>query len=198
MSENADAILDCWELGETGDMALAKILKGDVSPSGKLPVTIPRTIGQLPFHYSQKEINNTKDYLFSSKKPLYPFGFGLSFSKFSYSNIAISSTKMLPNKTITVSVDLLNTGNVVAKEVVQMYLKDEYATVMQPNRILKAFQKVELKPGETKTITFKITPEMLMHSGVDMKKIIEPGFFSVFIGGSSLADLNTRFEYATK
>jgi len=198
IAENADAILDCWELGETGDMALAKILKGDVSPSGKLPVTIPRTIGQIPFHYSQKEINNTKDYLFSSKKPLYPFGFGLSYSKFNYSNIVISSTKMLPNKIITVSVDLSNIGHFAAKEVVQMYLKDEYSTVMQPDRVLKAFQKVELNPGETKKISFKITPEMLMHSDVDMKKIIEPGFFSVFIGGSSTADLTTRFDYATK
>jgi len=198
IAENADAILDCWELGESGDMALAKILKGDVSPSGKLPVTVPRTIGQLPFHYNQKEINNTKDYLFSSAKPLFPFGFGLSYSKFNYSNIAISKTKMLPNQTITVSVDLSNTGSFVAKEAVQLYVKDEYSTVMQPDRALKSFQKVELKPGETKTITFKITPEMLMHSGVDMKKVIEPGFFSLFIGGSSTADLSTRFEYATK
>lgn len=198
IAEKADAILDCWDLGESGDLAIAKIINGEFSPSGKLPVTVPRNIGQIPFHYSQKEINNRKGYLFSSSKPLYPFGFGLSYSTFNYSNITLSKDKMYPNQSITVSIDLSNTGNFIAKEVAQLYLKDEFSTVMQPNRVLKSFQKVELQPGETKKLTFNITPEMLMHSGLDMKKIIEPGYFSVFIGGSSEANLSTRFEYISK
>lgn len=198
IAEKADAILDSWVLGESGDLALAKILVGDVSPSGKLPVTVPRSIGQIPFHYNQKEINYHKDYIFSSAKPLFPFGFGLSYSTFKYSNISLDKTKMFPKQNVTASIDLTNTGKYTAKEVIQLYLKDEYSLIMQPNRVLKGFQKIELKPGETQKVSFQVTPEMLMRSDINMNKTIEPGFFSLFIGGSSKAELTTRFEYLLK
>ncbi|MBR9908804.1 MAG: beta-glucosidase [Gammaproteobacteria bacterium] len=185
ISEQADAILDSWDLSEFGDLAIAKILFGEVSPSGKLPVTVPRTIGQFPFHYSQKEINYKKGYLFQQPGPLYPFGHGLSYTAFNYSEPKLSSTEMERDGKLVVRVDVSNTGKFAAKEVVQLYLKDLIGSVIRPDKELKGFQKIELEPGETRTVEFTITPDMLVFTGLEMEPVLEAGDYQVMVGTSS-------------
>jgi beta-glucosidase len=192
-AEKADAIVDCWELSEFGDRAVAKILFGDVVPSGKLPVTVPRSIGQIPFHYSQKEINYKKDYLFSDFTPLYPFGYGLSYTTFEYSTIQLSDTTLTNDSKITASIDVTNLGDVAAKEVVQLYVKDLYGSVTRANKELKAFDKMSLNAGETKTVSFEITPEILEFTGLDMTKKAEKGAFKLLIGGASDTTNEAKF-----
>ncbi|WPR70113.1 glycoside hydrolase family 3 N-terminal domain-containing protein [Flavobacterium sp. NG2] len=194
ISEQADAILDTWDLSEFGDESTAKIIFGEVSPSGKSPVTVPRSIGQLPFHYSMKEINYKKGYLFLKDGPLYPFGYGLSFAKFEYSNLKLSANEITPTSEIEVSVTIKNTGTVKAKEVVQMYLKDEIGSVTRPDKELKAFDKIELNPGESKVVKFTITPKMLEFTGLKMDKILEAGDYTVMVGTSSNEYLKTNFK----
>jgi len=194
IAENADAILDCWELSEFGDKAVAKILFGEICPSGKLPVTVPRTIGQLPFHYSQKEINFKKGYLFSDVKHLFPFGYGQSYTRFNYSNLQLSDSTMTVKSEIKVSVDVQNTGDRTGKEVVQLYIKDLYGSVVRPMKELKGFQKIELKAGETKTVSFIIAEEMLKMTDISMKRVAEPGAFTVMVGGSSDSCLSGNFK----
>lgn len=194
ISDKADAILDGWDLSEFGDNSMAKIIFGDVSPSGKSPVTIPRSIGQLPFHYSAKEINNKKGYLFMKNGPLYPFGYGLSYASFKYSDLKLSNPEMTPETEITVSVNITNTGNVKAKEVVQMYIKDIIGSVTRPDKELKGFEKIELNSGETKTVNFIITPKMLEFTGLKMNKILEAGDYKVIVGTSSKDGLTGEFR----
>ncbi|MEP5341938.1 MAG: glycoside hydrolase family 3 N-terminal domain-containing protein [Algibacter sp.] len=198
ISELSDAILDGWDLSEKGDNSLAKIIFGKVSPSGKLPVTIPRSIGQLPFHYSGKQINSKKEYLFMEKGPLYPFGYGLSYATFEYTNLKLSSKEMTSQTQIKVKIDVTNTGNVKAKEVVQLYLKDEIGSVTRPDKELKGFEKIELEPGETKTVGFYIVPEMLKFTGLKMEKILEAGDYTVMIGTSSQEVISERFKLNKK
>lgn len=194
IAEKADAILDTWDLSEFGDHSTAKIIFGDVSPSGKSPVTIPRSIGQLPYHYSMKEINYKKEYLFLGQGPLFPFGHGLSYGKFDYSDIKVSSSEITPTSEITVSVTVKNSGKVKAKEVVQMYVKDEIGSVTRPDKELKAFDKIELAPGESKTVSFTITPKMLEFTGIKMEKTLEAGDYTVMMGTSSKEYLETTFK----
>ncbi len=194
ISEQADAILDAWDLSELGDASLAKIIFGDVSPSGKSPVTIPRSIGQLPFHYSMKEINNKKGYLFLEDGPLYPFGYGLSYGKFEYKNLKLSDSTITPTSEITISVDVSNTGKVKAKEVVQFYLKDDIGSVTRPDKELKGFKKIELAPGESKTVSFTINPKILEFTGLTMEKILETGDYTVMVGTSSKEGVTGKFR----
>lgn len=194
ISEQADAILDAWDLSELGDASLAKIIFGDVSPSGKSPVTIPRSIGQLPFHYSMKEINNKKGYLFLEDGPLYPFGYGLSYGTFEYKNLTLSDSIITPTSEITISVDVSNTGKVKAKEVVQFYLKDDIGSVTRPDKELKGFEKIELAPGESKTVSFTINPKMLEFTGLTMEKILETGDYTVMVGTSSKEGVTGKFR----
>ena len=184
IAKEANAILDTWDLSEFGDE----------SPSGKSPVTIPRSIGQIPFHYSMKEINYKKEYLFLGKGPLYPFGHGLSYVDFEYSDISISKAEITPDTELEVSVKVTNNGNVKAKEVVQMYIKDEIGSVTRPDKELKGFDKIELNPGESKTVSFEITPKMLEFTGLKMKKVLEAGDYTVKIGTSSQEYLETTFK----
>ncbi|WP_231961790.1 glycoside hydrolase family 3 N-terminal domain-containing protein [Algibacter lectus] len=194
ISELADAVLDGWDLSEKGDNSFAKVIFGEVSPSGKLPVTVPRSIGQLPFHYSGKEINNKKEYLFMEKGPLYPFGFGLSYANFEYANLKLSSEVITPETEIEVRVDVKNTSAILAKEVVQLYIKDEVGSVMRPNKELKAFEKVLIKGGETKTVRFVITPKMLEFTGVHIEKVLEKGAYTIMVGTSSSQGVTGKFE----
>jgi beta-glucosidase len=194
IAEQADAILDTWDLSEFGDESTARIVFGEVSPSGKSPVTIPRSIGQIPFHYSMKEINYKKEYLFLGKGPLYPFGHGLSYANFEYSDIAISNAEITPDTELEVSVKVTNNGSVKAKEVVQMYIKDEIGSVTRPDKELKGFEKIELDAGESKTVSFKITPKMLEFTGISMEKVLEAGDYTVKIGTSSQEYLETTFK----
>ena len=185
IAEQADAILDCWDLSEFGDEVLARMMFGEYSPSGKLPVTVPRTIGQIPFHYSQKEINYKKGYLFAKSGPLFPFGHGLSYASFAYANLKLSNEEMPRDGKLTVSVDVSNTGNLTAKEVVQLYVKDLIGSVVRPDKELKGFRKIELKPGETRQVQFTISPEMLAFTGLDNKPVVEAGDHEVMVGTSS-------------
>ncbi|MEO7309270.1 MAG: glycoside hydrolase family 3 N-terminal domain-containing protein [Chitinophagaceae bacterium] len=197
-SKSADAILDCWDLSEFGNEAIAKAIFGQINPSGKLPVTIPHTIGQLPFHYSQKEINFKKGYLFIENGPLYPFGFGLSYTTFKYDDLKLSSTTINPKSEIKVSIKVANTGNLTGKEVVELYVKDLIGSVTRPDKELKAFQKIELKAGETKTVSFTINPEQLKFTKADMKFGLEAGDYTVQVGSSSAVGLKTNFKLTLK
>ena len=194
IAREADAILDCWDLSEFGDESIAKIIFGEVNPSGKSPVTIPRSIGQLPFHYSVKGINHKKGYLFMENGPLFPFGHGLSYTTFEYADLKFSQPEITPNSEIEVSVNITNSGQRAGKEVVQLYIKDEIGSVTRPDKELKAFQKIELKPGETKKVSFTITTEMLAFTGQNMKKILEAGAYTVTIGTSSARGLSGSFR----
>lgn len=194
IAAEADAILDTWDLSEFGDESTAKIIFGEVSPSGKSPVTIPRSIGQIPFHYSMKEINYKKEYLFLGKGPLYPFGHGLSYGDFEYSDISISNGEITPDTELEVSIKVTNNGSVKAKEVVQMYIKDEIGSVTRPDKELKGFEKIELDAGESTTVSFKITPKMLEFTGISMEKVLESGDYTVKIGTSSQDYLETTFK----
>jgi beta-glucosidase len=185
IADQADAILDVWEQGERGDEATAMLLSGKVGPSGRLPVTVPRHVGQLPIHYAQKRINFKKTYLFEKEGPLYPFGFGLSYTRFDYSNISLSSAQLSPNNPITASITITNSGQRLGQEVVQLYISDPVASVTRPAKELKGFQKITLKPGESRIVSFAITPDMLLHTGADMN--LDPGYgrFSIEIAPSA-------------
>jgi beta-glucosidase len=194
IDEHADAILDCWELSEFGDKAIAKMIFGQATPSGKLSVTVPRSIGQIPFHYSQKEINYKKGYLFADSAPLYPFGFGMSFTNFEYSNFRLSDSVLTMNNKITAEVEVMNTGKVAGSEVVQLYIKDVIGSVLRPDKELKGFEKITLKPGESKTVSFTIAPDMLAFTGLEMQEVIEAGEYAILVGGASSDFLEEVFR----
>lgn len=195
LSEKVNALLDCWELSEFGDEAIARVLFGDVNPSGKLPVTVPRTIGQLPFHYSQKAINDKKGYLFVENSPLYPFGYGISYTSFNYSNLSSDKDEYTFSENVNVSVDVTNIGKSGGNEIVQLYIRDPYAKVLRPDKLLKGFKKVWINPGETVKVSFCITPEMFEYTLPEMKSIIDPGEYEVMIGGNSTELLNKKIYF---
>lgn len=202
IAKDIPSILECWFLGDhTGD-AIANVLFGDYNPSGKLPVTFPRSVGQIPIYYNHLntgrpfEENNkyTSKYLDSPVTPLYPFGFGLSYTTFKYENLKVEKNKIKIGDSTDIFINVTNTGNVGGAEVVQLYLRDLVASVSMPVEELKGFQKIYLNSGETKTVKFIITPKMLELYDVNMKKTIEPGKFEVMIGGSSVNLLSNYFE----
>ena len=191
----ADALLYAWQSGSEAGHAVAKILFGDVNPSGKLPMTVPRSTGQIPIYYNTKQIGKTRDfqdyqaYKNEKNSPLYTFGYGLSYSSFKYSNLQLSAEKMKREDTLEVSVDLTNTSGVEGTEVVQLYLRDVAASRTRPLRELKAFKRVKVKQGETAQVVFKLTSKDLELYGANQCFEAEPGEFEIFVGGSSEADL---------
>jgi beta-glucosidase len=199
--ENVPAILNVWFGGTETAYAIGDVLFGDVNPSGKLPMTFPQNVGQIPLFYNHKNTGRPlpegkwfekfrSNYLDVSNDPLYPFGYGLSYTTFKYSDISLSSASMNSNGEITASVTVTNTGNVAGKEVVQMYIRDLVGSITRPVKELKGFEKIELKAGESKTVNFKITPELLKFYNYDLEYVFEPGDFNVMIGGNS-ADVKT-------
>ena len=202
-AEKISTIVEAWQLGtETGN-AVAQVLYGDYNPSGKLPMSFPRNIGQVPIaynHYSTGRFTNKDNNVFWShysdveKTPLYPFGYGLSYTTFEYSNLKINKKSFPKGEKIEVSVDLKNTGKVTGKEVAQLYLQDEFASVVRPVKELKGFEMIELKAGETKTITFTLTDAELGFYNNQNEFVVEPGSFKVMVGGSSDANLTTQFN----
>lgn len=204
--QNMDAILETWWTGTRGGDAIAQTLFGDNNPNGKLPISFPRNVGQIPIYYNHK--NTGRPYLgltdpeqkYKSRytdvdnSPLYPFGYGLSYTTFAYSNLKISNAKPKFNEKIKVTVDVANTGNYDGAEVVQLYVKDAVGSVTRPVRELKGFEKIQLKKGEKKTVTFEISSEDLKFYNIDMKNTAEPGDFTLFVGGNSNADLQQNFE----
>jgi beta-glucosidase len=202
-AEKIPTIVEAWQLGtETGN-AVAQILYGDYNPSGKLPMSFPRNIGQVPIaynHYSTGRFTNKDNNVFWShysdveKTPLYPFGYGLSYTTFEYSNLKINKKTFSKGEKVEVSVDLKNTGKVTGKEVAQLYLHDEFASVVKPVKELKGFEMIELKAGETKTITFTLTDAELGFYNNQNEFVVEPGTFKVMVGGNSDAKLSDKFE----
>src|SRR5438874_5572705 len=202
-AEHVPAIVESWFLGiETGP-ALAAVLFGDVSPSGKLPVTFPRAVGQIPLYYNHKNTGRpTGPYKYTSKyidlpvTPLFPFGHGLSYTTFSYSDLRLSAPRITPTGTLRASVSVTNTGSREAAEVVQLYVHDEVASVTRPVRALAGLRRVSLKPVEARTVEFSLTAKELGLYNKDMKFVVEPGKFRVFVGGSSVGGLEGEFEVA--
>ncbi|MEM9527816.1 MAG: glycoside hydrolase family 3 N-terminal domain-containing protein, partial [Bacteroidota bacterium] len=197
IADQADAILDSWDLSEFGDQSLARMIFGLDVPSGRLPVTVPRSIGQLPFHYSGKEINNKKGYLFLKIGPLYPFGYGLSYGKIVYGKPTITGNTLRPDGALTVNVEVSNQGQHPAQEVVQLYLKDEIGSVTRPDRELKAFKKVNLPPGASEMVRFSITSDQLRFTRADGVFGLESGDYQAIVGPSSAEGTLLKFRLIT-
>lgn len=184
LAERVPAILECWYLGQEGGTAVAEVLFGDVNPGGKLPVSLPRGVGQLPLFYNHKPTAQ-RGYLFASTRPLFPFGHGLSYTTFSYSAPTVFPARIPPDGRATVSVEVTNTGKRAGDEVVQLYIRDEVSRATRPVMELKGFRRITLAPGESRTVTFEVGPEQLSYHGLDMKRVVEPGRFRVMVGGGS-------------
>jgi beta-glucosidase len=194
--ENVPAILNVWFPGSEAGNAIGDVLFGAVNPSGKLTATFPQNIGQVPIYYSHKNTGRPlakgqwfqkyrSNYLDVSNEPLFPFGFGLSYTNFSYSNVSLSRNTMRPAESINASVTVTNTGNREGKEVVQLYIRDVVGSSTRPVKELKGFQKISLKPGESKTVSFTIRLNDLKFYNNELKWVAEPGAFTVFIGTDS-------------
>jgi len=194
--ENVPAILNVWFAGSEAGYAISDVLFGDVNPSGKLTTTFPQNIGQIPLYYNHKNTGRPlpegqwfqkfrSNYLDVSNEPLYPFGFGLSYTNFTYSNVKLSSNKMNSTGNITASVTVTNAGSREGMEVVQLYIRDLVGSVTRPVKELKDFQKINLKPGESREVTFTISVDDLKFYDYDLNFVAEPGEFHVFIGGNS-------------
>jgi beta-glucosidase len=184
LAEKARAIFECWYLGQETGRAVAEALFGDINPGGKLPITIPRSVGHLPAYYNYKPAAR-RGYIFDDVRPLFPFGFGLSYTTFKFGVPRLTRSSIAANQTTTVRVDITNTGRVTGDEVVQMYIRDKVSSVTRPVKELKGFGRVTLEPGQSATVTFDIKPEDLAFYDIDMKYIVEPGEFDIMIGNSS-------------
>ncbi|MCF8373415.1 MAG: glycoside hydrolase family 3 C-terminal domain-containing protein [Bacteroidales bacterium] len=178
------AILDVWYPGDEGGNAVADVLFGDYNPAGRLPITFPVAEGQLPLYYNNKPTGRGDDYNDLTGHPLFPFGYGLSYTDFEYSSLEFSSNEISAIDTVELSFNLKNTGIYSGDEVVQLYIKDLFASVARPVMELKGFQRVYLNPGDSKQIRFQITPELLSMLDIDLKKIVEPGEFRIMVGAS--------------
>jgi beta-glucosidase len=178
------AVLEGWYLGEQGGTAAANVLFGDVNPGGKLPVTFPRSIGQLPDYYDHKPSRN-RSYEFVDNTPLFPFGYGLSYTTFKFDNLRVDPSTIGQGGTATVSVDVTNAGNREGDAVAEMYIHQRVASVTRPVMALRGFQRVSLKPGEKTTVTFTLTPRALSMFDADMHRVIERGIFDIMVGPSS-------------
>ncbi len=218
IAEKCQAVLYAWHPGTMCGPALTDLIFGLKSPSGKLPVTFPKAVGQIPVYYNHKQtgrppregaftlmddipvhafqhtLGNTSYYLDIGYLPLYPFGFGLSYTQFKYANIKLSAKHIKIGENIRVSVDLIDTGEMEAEEVAQLYVRDLVASITRPVRELKGFQRIHLKPGEKKKVTFDLSSQDLGFHNADMKYVVEPGKFHLWVGGDSQSGLMAEFE----
>jgi beta-glucosidase len=194
--EHVPAILNVWFGGSEAGNAIADVLFGEVNPSGKLPSTFPQNVGQVPLYYNHKNTGRPleegkwfqkfrSNYLDVSNDPLYPFGYGLSYTSFTYSDVSLSKNQMRPTDKLTATVTVTNTGSREGKEVVQLYIRDVVGTNTRPLKELKGFQKISLKPGESRQVTFTIGIDDLKFYNNELKWIAEPGEFRVMIGTNS-------------
>jgi len=202
----ADAVIEIWRLGTEAGSAIAEVLFGDYNPTGKLTMTFPRTVGQIPIYYNHKNTGRPYDggrkknfksnYMDVSNNPLYPFGYGLSYTTFTYGKIQLSDTLMTgSNKTLKAKVNITNTGKYAGEETVQLYLNDPVASVTRPVKELKNFRKVFLQPGETKEVSFDITPEELKFYNSNFSWDWESGDFLVYIGTNSEVINRAKFVW---
>jgi beta-glucosidase len=216
--DHLDAVLFAWHPGTMGGAAVADLLFGVESPSGRLPVTFPRAVGQVPIYYNQKRggkppspettvliddipvrapqtsVGNTAYHLDAGYLPLFPFGHGLSYTTFEYSNLRLDRSELPTGGALTASVELANTGHTAADEVVQLYVRDLVGSVTRPVRELKGFRRVRLAPGEAVTVAFQLQSDDLAFVGRDDVPVVEPGDFQLWIGGSSEAGLRATFR----
>ncbi len=184
LSDKAAAIFECWYLGQETGRAVAEVLFGDANPGGKLPITIPRSVGQVPAYYNYKPAAR-RGYLFDEISPLYAFGFGLSYTSFKFGEPRLAKNTILRNESTVVRVDVTNAGLVAGDEVVQMYIRDKVSSVTRPVKELKGFKRITLKPGQTETVSLPVTPDHLAFHNIDMKFVVEPGEFEIMVGNSS-------------
>jgi beta-glucosidase len=203
IAKNVSTIVETWFLGTEAGHAIADVLFGDYNPSGKLPVSFPISVGQLPLYYSElptgRPLAENPDtwarskYIDCPNDALFPFGFGLSYTTFEYSNLKLNKSKITKDETLEISVDVKNTGSRQGEEVVQLYIRDLVATVCQPVKVLKRFQKISLEPSEVKTIHFKLQVDDLKYYDANLHRVVEPGDFHLFVGGNSRDLLKTEF-----
>ena len=208
LAENSTAILEAWFAGTQAGNAIADVLFGDVNPGGKLPLTFPRSVGQVPLYYNHMNTGRPPDpnskwtskYLDIEWTPLFPFGYGLSYTQFALSNLQLSARSIQPDGKVTVTVDVQNTGSRAGDEVVQLYLHDVAASRTRPVKELKGFQRVSLQPGEKRHLTFTLTPAELGFYNKEMRFVVEPGAFNIMVGNSSADQkgLEASFEVVAK
>jgi beta-glucosidase len=193
VAENVPAILEGFYLGQETGVAVADVLFGDYNPAGKLPISFPRSVGQVPVYYNQKP-SGRRGYLFADKSPLFPFGFGLSYTTFSYGPPTVAPVQIAPNGQAKVTVAVTNTGKRTGDEIVQLYIRDVVSSVTRPIIELKDFKRISLQAGETKTVEFTITPDKLWFYDLNMKRVVEPGTFEIMVGPSSVKHQTVKLE----
>lgn len=184
LTAQAQTIFECWYLGQEAGRALAEALFGDINPGGKLPITIPRSVGHIPAYYNYKPAAR-RGYLFDDVTPLYAFGFGLSYTQFRFGKPRLKKSTIAKNESTVLRVDVTNAGPRAGDEVVQMYIRDKVSSVTRPVKELKGFQRITLAPGEAKTVALEIAPQHLAFCNIDMKYVVEPGIFEIMVGNSS-------------
>ena len=184
LKEKVPAILECWYLGQETGIAIADVIFGDYNPSGKLPISLPRSVGHLPCYYNYKP-SARRGYLQDDVSPLYPFGYGLSYTKFLLSNLQLEKSIINKDESTFVSVNVKNIGKYVGEEVIQLYIRDVFSSVTRPVKELKGFKKIRLEPGETQKVEIEILPEHLAFTDINMEYKVEPGNFEIFVGTSS-------------
>lgn len=202
IAEHVPAIVEAWYLGIQTGPAVADVLFGDYNPGGKLPVTVPRAVGQVPIHYDHPNTGRppsesdqyTSKYIDIPWTPLYPFGYGLSYTTFAYGAPRVSAAEIGPTDSVTVSVEVTNTGDRAGDEVVQLYVRDDVASVARPVKELKGFRRITLQPGEARTVMFTLTPNDLAFYDRTMRRVVEPGTFTVYTGTSSVAVQEAHFR----
>jgi beta-glucosidase len=193
IAEKVPAILQGFYLGQETGVGVADVLFGDYNPAGKLPVSVPRSVGQLPIYYNRKPTAK-RGYLFANKDPLFPFGYGLSYTTFAYSKPNVSTAQIGPAGQTKVSVMVTNTGKLAGDEIVQLYIRDLVSSVTRPVMELKDFKRISLSPGESKTVEFVITPDKLSFFDLNMNRTVEPGWFDVMVGTSSVKHETAKLE----
>ncbi|WP_448536639.1 glycoside hydrolase family 3 N-terminal domain-containing protein [Sphingobium yanoikuyae] len=193
--DGANALIECWYPGQEGGTAMADILFGDVNPGAKLPVTVARDAGQIPIFYNRKP-SSRRGYLFADASPLFPFGFGLSYTKFAFGPPRLSASRIGVGGDVTVEVDVRNVGTVAGEEVVQLYVHDQTASVTRPLKELKGFERIALAPGESRTVRLTIGPEAFALWNLGMREVVEPGLFDIMVGPDSATLQTVTLEIA--
>jgi len=185
IADHVPALLEAWEPGSFGGQAVAEIIFGKVNPSGKLPISIPRNVGQIQTVYNHKPSQYFHKYKNDKSSALFDFGYGMSYTNFEYSKLSLENAEINKNDSTKLSVTVSNSGAVAGDETIQLYIRDEYSSVTRPVKELKAFKKLKLDPGESQTVEFVISPKMLEFYNIQMNKVVEPGNFKIMIGCSS-------------
>jgi len=193
VKEHVPAILEGWYLGEQGGTAAANVLFGDVNPGGKLPISFPRSVGQLPDFYDHKPSRN-RSYLFDGREPIFPFGYGLSYTQFRFENVRVEPKTIRTGASAKVSVDITNTGSRSGDEVAQLYIHQRVASITRPVMQLRGFKRISLEPGQKVTVDFALTPDDLSLIDVNMNRVVEPGMFDLMVGPSSVETSSVALE----